>query len=87
MQLLLHQDGYLFEVVCGCGYRTGRFATLEAAGRAYDVHLAEKFPRHSQRYPCPLTMPYSVPFEYDLTPLRPGEHHVVTRATKGRNES
>lgn len=37
---------------CACGFRTVPRYTFEAAGREYDLHLAEKFPIGTQRFPC-----------------------------------
>jgi hypothetical protein len=42
-----------FSIECACGFRTEWRYTLEAAGRDADLHMAEKFPRGSERRPCP----------------------------------
>jgi hypothetical protein len=45
-------QGHCFIIECPCGFQTGRHFTLEAAGRAADLHMAEKFPTPTQRRPC-----------------------------------
>lgn len=44
--------GIKFSIVCPCGFETGSHYTLEGAGRAADVHMAERFPLPSSRRPC-----------------------------------
>jgi hypothetical protein len=41
-----------FILRCRCGFATTPFFTLEAAGRAADLHMAEKFPIATVRRPC-----------------------------------
>jgi len=60
---------------CSCGHDTRPRYTLEAAGRAFDEHMAAKFPNGSQRFPCP-TLAHGAPFEFDPTPLEIGEGRV-----------
>lgn len=36
---------------CPCAF-VCEAATVEWLGRQYDVHLAERFPLHSERHPC-----------------------------------
>lgn len=71
-----NNEGYIFR--CGCGWTNEPKFTLEAAGREIDLHLAEKFPSANVRFPC-CTDPHLVEFEYDPTPLEPGEGHVYPR--------
>jgi hypothetical protein len=49
MKLLVIRTGQMyasafFAVVCACGWKSQWRATLEAAGRDADLHMAEKFP-------------------------------------------
>jgi hypothetical protein len=54
-----------FVLRCRCGFSTPARATLEAAGRDADLHMAEKFPIGTIRRPCdPL----------DARPLPPVRH-------------
>ena len=54
MRMIVYADerGVWFMLVCPCGFGTSDCATLEAAGREADLHMAEKFPRGSERRPC-----------------------------------
>jgi hypothetical protein len=38
---------------CECGFSTESRATLEAAGREADLHMAQMYPTPTQRRPCP----------------------------------
>jgi hypothetical protein len=42
----------LYRFRCGCGTVTEWRYTVEAAGRDFDLHMAEKFPIGTQRRPC-----------------------------------
>lgn len=71
-----------WQIVCACGFSTRPTCTLEAAGRAMDLHLAERFPNGSERVECKPgkpTMVHGVPFEYDPTLLKLGEGPVIGR--------
>lgn len=49
-----------YRIICPCGFVASGF-TMEGAGRAYDVHSAEKFPLPSSRRPCDPSMPADIP--------------------------
>ena len=53
---LVSQPDGTWSVRCGCGFSTPPRLTLEAAGREYDLHLAARWPRPSQRFPCPVAL-------------------------------
>lgn len=44
------KDGWI--VNCNCGFNTRPRYTFEAAGREFDLHLAERFPIGTERGPC-----------------------------------
>lgn len=46
------KTGMHFMIKCNCGWETGSHATLEGAGRAADLHMAERFSLPSSRRPC-----------------------------------
>lgn len=41
-----------FQFTCACGWQSQPRYTLEAAGREADLHMAERFPKGSERRPC-----------------------------------
>ena len=48
----LTKQGVKFSFECACGFYTDTCFTLEAAGRAADLHMAEMYPTPTERRPC-----------------------------------
>jgi len=80
------RDGSGWTARCGCGFQTSPQFTFEAAGRELDLHLAEKFPKGSERFPCP-TLAHGLPFEFDPSPLQPGEGRVMPRVHGSKRDA
>ena len=56
---LIVPTGTHYQIECPCGFTTPGRATMEAAGRDIDVHLAEQFRLPSTRRFCPGPVPLS----------------------------
>jgi hypothetical protein len=52
MNLLYSAATGLFCIRCDCGFSTPFYATVEAAGRAADLHMAQRWPIGTKRRPC-----------------------------------
>lgn len=49
--IVVANDRFILD--CPCGWKSEARATLEAAGRDADLHMAATFPLPSGRRPCP----------------------------------